>query len=284
MSVFKEIKKNDGSGISSFYRIYNGNIVEMTCDYNSSKDKPQINGVTLEGNKTASELGLPDIEVLELSGKNYFSIFKTDEWSEKLYLLAGDGYLTANLMIDGSSSNEQYYKGTLVWAGYDPETSYWIFSVFSMGSDPVTWWHEGTIGRNTRFNNVTKYISNVQLVTEESSRGGVDSIFKKRVNVITEPISFMAYIDGATEATEFTLPINTLGIGRGQKIILTADPEMFFILPNGDMYCITDMSVTEVWMYKINKTEDYLKACAGFDNTKTQVLKNINGVLTWIDE
>ena len=34
-------------------------------DYNQAVHKPQINGVTLEGNKTAAELGISGVEVVD---------------------------------------------------------------------------------------------------------------------------------------------------------------------------------------------------------------------------
>ena len=67
MSVFKEINKADGSGVTTFYRLSEENsTVETTStgttetmfDYNDTLNKPSINNVALVGNKTLDELGI----------------------------------------------------------------------------------------------------------------------------------------------------------------------------------------------------------------------------------
>ena len=67
MGVFKEIPKNDGSGITTFYRISqtkatvetdSDEATETMIDYNSALNKPSINDVMLSGNKTSADLGL----------------------------------------------------------------------------------------------------------------------------------------------------------------------------------------------------------------------------------
>ena len=67
MGVFKEIKKADGSGVTTFYRLSDvHDTVEtddsegtaIVIDYNAAQNKPSVNGVTLVGNKTSEDLGL----------------------------------------------------------------------------------------------------------------------------------------------------------------------------------------------------------------------------------
>ena len=67
MGIFKEIKKSDGSGITTFYRLSqefdtvttdNKEKSEEMFDYNKALNKPSINGVYLIGNKTSEDLGL----------------------------------------------------------------------------------------------------------------------------------------------------------------------------------------------------------------------------------
>lgn len=67
MAVYKEINRADGSGVTTFYRL--SNVLDtaetddqegqaVVFDYNEAQNKPSINGVTLVGDKTSSDLGL----------------------------------------------------------------------------------------------------------------------------------------------------------------------------------------------------------------------------------
>ena len=65
MAIYKEIQKADGSGSTSFYRLSSASdTVTLTEDtnfdysYNDLTNKPSINGVTLSGNKSTSDLGI----------------------------------------------------------------------------------------------------------------------------------------------------------------------------------------------------------------------------------
>lgn len=42
--------------------------------------------------------------------------------------------------------------------------------------------------------------------------------------------------------------------------------------------------INENFEYLDTNKQDILNTITGFDNTKTQILKNINGVIQWIDE
>ena len=67
MGVFKEINRADGTGVTTFYRLDNSKAtVEKTeisgsgswVDYESTLNKPSINGVTLIGDKSLDDLGI----------------------------------------------------------------------------------------------------------------------------------------------------------------------------------------------------------------------------------
>ena len=68
MAIFKEILRNDGSGITRFYRIDNGSIT--TLDYDALMNKPRINGKELIGDI------LIDISDFDLS--NYYTKKETN--------------------------------------------------------------------------------------------------------------------------------------------------------------------------------------------------------------
>ena len=67
MGVFKEIKRADDTGVTTFYRLDNktdtvettgDNLTEDMLDYGKILNKPSINGVALVGDKTPEDLGL----------------------------------------------------------------------------------------------------------------------------------------------------------------------------------------------------------------------------------
>ena len=55
MAIYKEVPRNDGSGISEYYRIIDGKAVNM--NYNDATNKPSINGFELVGNLNITDLG-----------------------------------------------------------------------------------------------------------------------------------------------------------------------------------------------------------------------------------
>lgn len=102
MGVFKEIKKADGSGVTTFYRLSDVHDTVETddsegtatvIDYNAAQNKPSVNGVTLVGNKTSEDLGLQPagdyitsdeadakfIDEDELEAKNYVNETRLQE-------------------------------------------------------------------------------------------------------------------------------------------------------------------------------------------------------------
>lgn len=90
------IKKNSGGGGGG-----------GTDDYNDLKNQPQIGGVTLIGNKTASDLGLVAAEAGKgLSSNNYTDEDKTIVDGVTAALAGKQGALTAGKYIDIDANNE----------------------------------------------------------------------------------------------------------------------------------------------------------------------------------
>ena len=76
---------------------------------------------------------------------------------------------------------------------------------------------------------------------------------------------------------------NSIAIGRNCSI---SDSNVCAIGSN-------DMKINRIYIHTSNGVKDlatenfvtnYLSTITGYDNTKTQVLKNVNGTLTWVDE
>lgn len=281
MSVFKEIKKNDGSGVSTFYRIHNGNVVQMTCDYASSTEKPQINGVTLEGNLSSADLNLEGpIEVLEIVGRKNLSIFKQE--GDHVYFLKGDGTLQIKIPNGTSSTTKSFYGGTMVYSYYNPEGDALAVTIVSSMEPPYTIEHVGSITSSTVFQTIKTWEHEINI--KQDLLGGNLTLFKQPINIVGVPQTIKVYKDGSEVEEEMTLPTHTLCLGVAKDLILGKIDHVLMLLPTGEIYSIPQITAANAWINSINTADAILSKCIGYDNTKTQVLKNINGVLTWIDE
>ena len=91
MAVFKEILRNDCSGITRFYRIDNGSIT--TLDYDALINKPKISGKELIGDI------LIDISDFDLS--NYYNDVKPEDLLTKSgqYLIESAQKVDNSMMI-----------------------------------------------------------------------------------------------------------------------------------------------------------------------------------------
>ena len=66
MAIYTDIPRFDGSGITEYYRVSNGDIVKLSSDYDFLEDKPMINGVTLEGDLSTADLNIPLGDIAQL--------------------------------------------------------------------------------------------------------------------------------------------------------------------------------------------------------------------------
>ena len=202
-----------------------------TSDYSELTNKPSINGVTLSGNKTSSELGIT-------GSTKFYSIKKSDtqatlinnftQWlddykngiDDVIVIYDNYGYSICNLTFEYSNGNGTIKLST----GFLPsDTEYNGYGVQTQNIDSLS---------------VIATITNdvVTVGNWYSNTGGF--IIKRGAS----------YALGINNTTAYT-PTNNYN-------------------PATKLY--TDKTHYE------NMT--------GYDATKTQVLKNINGTLTWVDE
>lgn len=99
MGVFKEINRADGTGVTTFYRLDNSKAtVEKTeisgsgswVDYESTLNKPSINGVTLIGDKSLDDLGIqPAGDYLTEVPEEYITEeeLTAEDYASKTYVL-----------------------------------------------------------------------------------------------------------------------------------------------------------------------------------------------------
>lgn len=96
-----------------------------TSNYSELSNKPQINGVTLDGNKTSEDLGVNTTQTLLYSGNSLEqSIQLSESWSDydALYILAeddtsGDVFIISSLYLTDDIDTD-YRIGASTDAGY----------------------------------------------------------------------------------------------------------------------------------------------------------------------
>ena len=100
--------REDGSVINIADEIANGNIGGGggTSDYNGLTNKPTINGVTIEGDKTSEDYGIESAdrrEVLERSIENYYALRRTGKiYQTKLWKFASNPTPTGEKLLDNA--------------------------------------------------------------------------------------------------------------------------------------------------------------------------------------
>ena len=100
--------REDGSVINIADEIANGNIGGggETSDYNDLTNKPTINGVTIEGDKTSEDYGIESAdrrEVLERSIENYYALRRTGKiYQTKLWKFASNPTPTGEKLLDNA--------------------------------------------------------------------------------------------------------------------------------------------------------------------------------------
>ena len=100
--------REDGSVINIADEIANGNIGGggETSDYNALTNKPTINGVTIEGDKTSEDYGIESAdrrEVLERSIENYYALRRTGKiYQTKLWKFASNPTPTGEKLLDNA--------------------------------------------------------------------------------------------------------------------------------------------------------------------------------------
>ena len=105
-----------------------------TTDYRDLNNKPTINGVTLDGNKTTSELGIEQIQVTTMP-------------------TASQDYDGKVVQFIGSTSDPDYTYGWFYVCGYDIEASEWKWRAISVTPDNLIFYPE--LVNLPKINNVT---------------------------------------------------------------------------------------------------------------------------------
>lgn len=244
---------------------------------------------TMSAGKDIEFLGIQNFKASGFSNSNFFTIpnskdFPGNTWEQQWHVKT-DSNATSTW------NNSQY-----VCSGYDKvysdfgiQNGYW--NLF-LSSDGATWDIVNGVGRNTRVQNSTEYILNL-------SYNGSQYILKGSTDFGQTWVTFDTY---ATSTKVY--PITAFILGNSQDNLWAWKGEIFvdeysyikvdgqYLFKGGgavigeDITKIGSPTVTYTGntVYRVDNTAPNVLEATGYDATKTQVLKNINGVLTWVDE
>ena len=219
-----------------------------TTNYNDLSNKPSINDVTLSGNKTSSDLGIQEELV---SGTNIKTI------NNESILGSGDLVISG-----GGSSNQIFYSDSNYIIDLRNDTTPGIylnkndeFRFAIVGTDGVSYQRDGSFGFFTIIKKYSECNNDEVFMTSRDTHG-----------------RNLLYIKATTDyGWNVIYSIETIN-WVNQKDVLTKDNTTAYV--PYDSYCPSTKK------YVDDKPTTY----TGYDATKTQVLKNINGTLTWVDE
>lgn len=282
-----------------------------TSDYSDLSNKPSINDVTLSGNKTSSDLGVQS----EIDSSNKLSADLVDDTNTtNKFVSASDisawngkqDTIQYSTMPTASSTN----LGQIVQYTGTTDSTYtngYFYECVSDGGDPATYsWENINIqpassgGTSIIYKNYgwSLYLNNdIQVglyITKSSNQDlelydlqntshrysipfGMFWVVKKYSECNVGDV-FLVYQDVNT--TIFQKANNTQGYNVYNNGTEWVKKSNILTRDNAESYTPTGNYNPSTKKYVDDKPTTY----TGYDATKTQVLKNVNGTLTWVDE
>lgn len=272
-----------------------------TTNYNELSNKPSINSIELSGNKTASDLGLQDIvqystlptASIDNLGKiaQYTGTTTQDYTNGYFYQVVSDGQDPAtysweniNVQAGGGSSAPEYLTDTngnkLYFVAIKNSSE--VDTILKSAVQKVVDDYENNIKSGIFILDTTDYQNTGAYYI--SAKSGIQYLFvsnnnfvkKNRTNSYSDyyvsNIGFRASFSGTTITA-------IVGYGNpGSRMdIFCLETNVDYSQPYAPLYNGSPAT-------KLYTDKTHYENMAGYDATKTQVLKNINGVLTWVDE
>lgn len=256
-----------------------------TTNYNDLSNKPSINDVTLSGNKTSSDLGVQS----EIDSTHKLSADLVDDTN------------TTNKFVSASDKTTWSGKQDALVSGTNIKT---VNSTSLLGSGDIEVQPTLVSGTNIKTINSQSILGSGDITI---SGGGSLPLFYSDTNYyidirndITPGIYFNSSDNFYVFITNKVGNPDTLYCSFGFFVILKnyADADyndIFIYYHNKDGKRVslkkntwnsgydTQTATTGEWTSQ-SYVNDKPTTYAGYDATKTQVLKNINGTLTWVDE
>lgn len=282
-----------------------------TSNYNDLSNKPSINGVTLSGNKSTSDLGIviPDIsgkqdkidsthkldaDLVDDTNSTNKMVSASDKttWSGKQdALVSGTNIKTinnesilgsGNITISGGGGAEAkvYWLNVTNIPTYTTITDQTILKTFD---DMLNDYKAGNVvffeDRTSASNNVKRFF--IASMTYTSS-GNEVLVFDE----ITRNLTYSNSIDFYKGYTTNNMIGTSISFNYGTKSCSMSNTDystVCYIDPSKE-YAIAFTPTKEYHPASKKYVDNKITSYTGYDATKTQVLKNVNGTLTWVDE
>lgn len=278
-----------------------------TTDYTDLENKPSINDVTLSGNKTSSDLGIQSeidsthklsadlVDDTNTTNKFVTASDKTT-WSGKQdALVSGTNIKTINsqsilgsgdLVISGGGDDDfgkvYYCNGETTW----DTTNTKLMKIYKqIKADYIA-----------GINPCLVFASNYNGFSSQSKRWWfsayrVVSYDNVQNTLILNSVYFTVDYSGQTGYNEYMLcsPDITIVFDSSTGNVSTVDGNAnrlyrIYSIPTGNSSIGTYLPTYDNNPSTKKYVDDLPTTYTGYDATKTQVLKNINGTLTWVDE
>ena len=273
-----------------------------TSDYEELENQPKVNNVTLIGNKTSSDLGLITNAVDDLV--NYYKKSETFTKQEVNNLISAITtmdiqvvqtlptedistttiYLVPKTTAETNDAYDEYIYVSNAWehiGSTEVDLTNYVTNTDYAGPNKV-----GVIRTNpdygTSITSVGALISATKTYQQYQDTTTQNMFISKGTleNVITGK-GLVSNTDYATSQKGGVIKcFNSDGLTTNNGTLVTATKTYAQYKSSGNWIFVGKGTLENV----IEGKELDLKQLSTFDNTKTQVLKNINGTLTWVDE
>lgn len=276
-----------------------------TSNYNDLSNKPSINGVTLSGNKSTSDLG---IVIPDISGKQ-----DQIDSTHKLDADLVDDTTSTNKMVSASDKTTWSGKQDALVSGTNIKT---INNESILGEGNITI-SAGGGGTSVYSYNFLQYKSDYSTDAPAELQEIMDNaladcdagktvilidriysdtfrrafLFSGIVSSTTYYFTEISYeyedkLVGTTGYCNLNIVLNFITYGKTSKKIRmgsnTTSSNTYYISPKVNTMPFTPTANSHPTSKKY--VDDKPTTYSGYDATKTQVLKNVQGTLTWVDE
>lgn len=255
-----------------------------TSNYNDLTNKPSINGVTLSGDKSTSDLGIviPTVPtnvsaftndagyINDVSGKQDTLVSGTNIKTINNESILGSG----NINISGGGENNYLINTNDGQIRADEETIELLEYIYNNFNtiDVSKIYFKANDGRSY-YNPLYIYKYDDYLTFYNMYNNGIYTQGPYGINYVTMRVvkQEIRFSNGAYVSKTWSGE-NGYIILNARNLLSTSNTATY--TPTGDYNPAT----------KLYTDKTHYENMAGYDATKTQVLKNVNGTLTWVDE
>ena len=288
-----------------------------TRDYTQLTNKPQINGIEISGSKTGKDLGLTSIPTVVITPEMVIDTNPVQiQCDEEINTIMTDVNISF-VILDASAIN----LGSIVFNKAKMRNEHYWLCIQTAGNFNIdTQQIAEKTTQSVIYNDSTMIGVYEETELQDKEDNSLTTTDKSIVGAINEVNSFakglepVLYDIGSYQASysDYVIPaILKTDAEAIYNIAVTKKPiklKWTFLGSETYLNIVSADKVSNTYSFDVclhnkyhiaydwdNETEGYvnfqvsdeqedLKAITGFDDSKTQILKNINGTLTWVEE